>query len=189
MALAQTLTLDRQQARSLPAALNTQAEMRGWPYRCDPSQTFDRPELTALGELWHTKNDDGLPTRASLDMRTLKPFVRNIFLMDRIGQKGVWRYRFRLFGSNLVHLFGEHTGRYLDEMVSPALLQNWLACFDTTIRYGGPLRFINYYRTQTNGFLKGEFFAAPLAEEAPDQPLVLAATFVDHNDAAHSPLD
>jgi hypothetical protein len=189
MALAQTLTLDRHQAQSLPAALNTQAEMRGWPYRCDPSQKFEQSELGALCELWHTKNDDGLPTRASLDMRALKPFVRNVFLMDRIGQKGVWRYRFRLFGSSLVHLFGEHTGRYLDEMVSPALLQNWLACFDTTIRYGAPLRFINYYRTHSKDFLKGEIFAAPIAAEVEGQPLVLAATYVGLKDAVHSPLD
>jgi hypothetical protein len=188
MALAQTLTLDRQQASSLPAALNAHAEMSGWPYRCDPSRKFDGPELNALCALWHERAPDDLPPRAAFDMRALKPFIRNVFLLERIGRKGLWRYRFRLFGSGLAHLFGEHTGRYLDEMVAPALLQNWLACFDTTIRYGAPLRFVNYYRTQTQGFLKGEFFAAPLAEEARDQPLVLAATYVGLKDAVHSPL-
>ena len=30
---------------------------------------------------------------------------------------------------------------------------------------------------------------APLAEEVADQPLVLAATYVGHRNAAHSPLD
>jgi len=189
MAQAQALTLDRQQAHRLPAALNAHAELSGWPYRCDPSREFDGPELQALCALWHAKANGGLPPRAAFDMRALQPFVRNVFMLERIGQKGVWRYRFRLFGSGLTQLFGEHTGRWLDEMVSPALLQNWLACFDTAIRYGAPLRFINYYRTQTHDFLKGEFFAAPLAEDVPDQPIVLAATYVGHKDAAHSPLD
>jgi hypothetical protein len=73
--------------------------------------------------------------------------------------------------------------------VSPALLQNWLACFDTTIRYRAPLRFINYYRTHTKDFLKGEIFAAPIAAEVEGQPLVLAATYVGPKDAVHSPLD
>jgi hypothetical protein len=173
MALAQLLTLDRHQARSLPAALNTHAETLGWPYRCDPARAFDQPELNAMCALWHAKSCGELPPRAAFDMRALKPFVRNVFLMDRIGQKGVWRYRFRLFGSNLVHLFGEHTGRYLD----------------ATIRYGAPLRFINYYRTPSQDFLKGEIFAAPLADEVEGQPLVMAATYVNHKDAVHSPLD
>ena len=189
MALAQALTLDSRQTSGLPAALNTHAELQGWPFRCDPERKFDRPELAALCELWIAKANGDIPPRAAFDMRALRPFVRNIFLLERVGPKGLWRYRFRLFGSGLALLFGEHTGHWLDDMVTPGLLQNWLACFDTTIRYGGPLRFINYYRTQTNDFLKGEFFAAPLAEEVEDQPLVLAATFVGHKDAAHSPLD
>jgi len=188
MALAQSLTLDRNQAIKLPVALNAHAELSGWPYRCDPSREFDGPELKALCALWHVKAKGDLPRRATFDLRTLQPFARNVFVLERIGEKGVWRYRFRLFGSSLAQLFGEHTGRWLDEMVSPALLQNWLACFDTTIRYGAPLRFVNYYRTQTNDFLKGEFLAAPLAEDVRGQPQVLAATYVGHKDAAHSPL-
>jgi hypothetical protein len=189
MALAQSLTLDRTQAVQLPAALNVRAELSGWPSRCDPSLNFTRPELNALCQLWCDKaNGHGLPSRASLDMRALKPFIRNILLLERIGPKGFWRYRFRLFGSGLTQLFGEHTGRYLDEMVAPALLENWLACFDTTIRFGAPLRFINYYQIPSQEFLKGEIFAAPLATETADQPIILAATYVGLQDGAHSPV-
>ncbi|HVU20321.1 MAG TPA: PAS domain-containing protein [Rhizomicrobium sp.] len=189
MALAQALTLDRRQTNGLPAALNAHAELQGWPFRCDPDRNFENSQLAALHALWLAKANGDIPPRSAFDMRALKPFVRNIVILERVGEKGLWRYRFRLFGSTLTQLFGEHTGRWLDEMVTPGLLQNWLACFDTTVRYGQPMRFINYYRTQTNDFLKGEFFAAPLAEEVANQPLVLAATYVGHKDAAHSPLD
>lgn len=188
--LAQNLTLDRKQATNLPVALNAHAEVLGWPFRCDPSLDFQRPELHALCALWRDRaNGHGLPSRASLDMRALKPFVRNISILERIGPKGSWRYRFRLFGSSLAQLFGEHTGRYLHEMVVPELLENWLACFDTTIRFGAPLRFINYYQIPSQDFLKGEIFTAPLAAEAEDQPLLLVATYVGLQDAAHSPVD
>jgi hypothetical protein len=190
VALAQSLALDAHQAHSLPVALNAYAQQQGWPFRCDPTLSFETPELGALCALWHDKaGDGGLPPRAAFDMRALKPFVRNISVLERIGPKGAWRYRFRLFGSALAQIFGEHTGRYLDEMVEPALLENWLACFDTTIRYGTPLRFDNYYRTHSRDFLKGEIFAGPLAAEAEGQPLVLAATYVGMKDVVRSPLD
>lgn len=189
MASVQSLALDRDQTRELPIALNAHAEAMGWPFRCDPSVDFIQPELCALNELWCAKAaDEGLPRRAAFDMRALKPFVRNVSLLERIGPKGARRYRFRLFGSSLALLFGEHTGHYLDEMVSPALLENWVACYDTTIRYGAPLRFINYYRIPSRDFLKGEIFAAPLAAEVEGQPMILAATFVGLKDAAQPPL-
>lgn len=190
MALAQSLTLDRSQAINLPLALNAHAEQLGWPFRCDPALEFTRAELGALCALWNAKaGSGGLPSRMSFDMRALKPFIRNISILERIGPKGAWRYRFRLFGSSLAQLFGEHTGRYLDEMVAPELLENWLACFDTAIRFGGPLRFINYYRTPGRNFLKGEIFAAPLAAETDNQPMILIATYVGLQDAVPPPLD
>ena len=181
MALAQALTLDRQQAH-LPVASPPPTRTPNWPaglIAAIASKEFDDPELQALCALWHAKAGGGsAAARGVRSARVGNPLCATSSMLERIGQKGVWRYRFRLFGSGLTQLFGEHTGRYLDEMVSPALLQNWLACFDTTIRYGAPLRFINYYRTHTRDFLKGEIFAAPLAEDVPDQPLVLAATYV-----------
>ncbi len=188
MATAQSLDPDRHQAADLPSALNAHAEAMGWHFRCDPALNFVKPELGALCELWRAKaGSGGPPSRAAFDMRVLRPFVRNISLLERIGPEGRRRYRFRLFGSSLVQLFGEHTGHYLDEMVSPVLLENWIACYDTAIRYGAPLRFLNYYRIPSKDFLKGEIFAAPLAADVPDQPLILAATYVGLKDATHPP--
>jgi len=181
--------LDRIDADNLPAALNAHAEAMGWPFRCDPQLNFTRAELAALCDLWRAKaGADGPPKRAMFDMRTLRPFLRNVSLLERIGPKGAWRYRFRLFGSALVNLFGEHTGHFLDEMVSPALLANWTACYDITIRYGSPLRFLNYYRIPNKDFLKGEILAAPLMGEVEDQPMILAATYVGLKDGTHSPI-
>jgi len=188
MAMAQSPIPDGDQITALPWALNAHAEAMGWPFRCDPSLNFTKPELAALCELWRAKaGNDGPPPRATFDMRTLKPFVRNVSLLERIGPEGARRYRFRLFGSSLVQLFGEHTGHYLDEMVSPRLLENWVACYDTVLRYGTPLRFINYYRIPNQDFLKGEIFAAPLRGDVDGQPMVLAATYVGLADGVHPP--
>ena len=165
-----------------PAAFNVLAETSGWYYRCDPALAFTRPELHALVALWREKAQaaGGLPARADFDMRVLKPFLRNVSLLERGGSG---RIRFRLFGSALVDLFGERTAQYLDEMTSPVLLANWTAAYDMIVRNGGPVRIFNH---KLSPILNGEMFAAPLAPDAEGKALVMAAAYVALKDATSS---
>lgn len=164
-----------------PAAFNALAESRGWYFRCDGELHFTRPELIALGALWREKASGGVPSRADFDMRALKPFLRNIAFLERHGAEDDARFRFRLFGSNLVQLFGERTGQYLDEMVSPTLLANWTAAYNMLIRHGAPVRFFNY---KLSPLLNGEIFGAPLAPDAQGRPLVMASAYVALKESA-----
>jgi len=162
-----------------PAAFNTQAEALGWYYRADPALAFARPELHALSALWHERAAAaacGLPARADFDMRSLKPFLRNIGLLESIGG----RFRFRLFGSALVDLFGERTGQYLDEMASKALLANWTAAYMMVLRHGGPVRVFNH---KLSPILNGEMLAAPLAPDAEGNPMMMVAAYVAFKEA------
>lgn len=165
--------------------LNVLAETNGWPMRCACDHAFDRPELNELSALWRSKAEDGVPARSLFDMRALKPFARNAAILEREGTNGP--YRFRLFGSNLTLLFGEHTGRRLDEMVSPDLLASWLAVYDTALSSIRPLRVVTYYRLPTGNYVKGEIFAAPLADDLGQVHLVLAATYVGLQDGVPPP--
>jgi hypothetical protein len=177
-ALAQNMPID------LPARFNAEAEEKGWFFRCDANLNFNRQELTALCALWSEKAVGGrIPSRADFDMRALKPFLRNISFLERHGYEDAARYRFRLFGSSLVELFGERTGQYLDEMVSPTLLRNWTAAYNTLIRYGAPLRFFNH---KLSPLVNGEIFAAPLAADAEGRPLVMASAYVALKDSKSS---
>ena len=129
--------------------------------RCDETLSFHRAELRELCDLWRAKAASGVPTRSALDMRALRPFASHLTILERVGALAARRYRFRLFGSTLALLFGEHTGRFLDEMVSTALLPNWLAYYDAVLAHRAPFRFINYYRIPSEDYLKGEFSRPP----------------------------
>ena len=169
------------------AELNALAEAKGWPLRCGSSENFRRSELQALCDLWRSKAAACIPARSAFDMRALAPFARNITILQREGAGGARRYRFRLFGSTLALLFGEHTGRTLDEMVSPDLLESWLAFYDIVLTSREPLRVDNYYRTPNEDYIKGEIFAAPMADDSGDVRMVLAATYVGLEDGVPPP--
>jgi hypothetical protein len=169
------------------AELNALAEAKGWPLRCGNIGNFRRSELQALCDLWRSKAVACIPTRSAFDMRTVGCFARNIMILDREGADGAKRYRFRLFGSTLALVFGEHTGHTLDEMVSPELLESWLAFYDTVLSCRHPMRVDTYYRTATEDYVKGEIFAAPLADESGAVRMVLAATYVGLHDGVPPP--
>ena len=167
--------------------LNALAEAKGWPMRCGYNEDFDRAELMAFCELWRSRAADGVPARAAFDMRALKPFLGNITILERESSNGTKRYRFRLFGSTLALLFGEHTGRYLDEMVSAELLPSWLAFYDTVLSCGQLLCIFTYYRIKNDDFVKGEILAAPLADDSGDVHMILAMTYVGLQDGVPPP--
>jgi len=169
------------------AELNALAEAKGWPMRCGFDEAADRAELHAFCELWRSKAADGVPARSAFDMRALKHFARNITILEREGTKGSRRYRFRLFGSTLALLFGEHTGRYLDEMVAAELLPSWLAFYDTVLLCGQPLCIFTHYRIKNDDFIKGEILAAPLADDSGDVHMILAMTYVGLQDGVPPP--
>jgi hypothetical protein len=167
--------------------LNALAEAKGWPMRCGCGQNFCQSEMQALCELWQSKAANGVPPRSAFDMRALQPYARNIAILEREGTSDARRYRFRLFGSTLTLLFGEHTGRALDEMVSAELLPSWLAFYDTVLACGQPMRIFTYYRSQNENYLRGEIIAAPLADDAGDVRMILAATYVGLQDGVPPP--
>ncbi|HWA92414.1 MAG TPA: PAS domain-containing protein [Rhizomicrobium sp.] len=167
-----------------PTALNALADAKGWYFRCDPKLGFARPELAALTALWREKAGAASPPpREAFDMRSLKPFVRNVALMERHGGETAPRFRFRLFGSSLSMMFGEHTGQFLDEMVPPVLLANWTAIYNMIVRYGAPVRVFN---RKLEPLLNGEIFGAPLAPDAEGRAMVMASAFVALKEAMPS---
>lgn len=178
----------RMQNAALASQLNQRAEAEGWPMRCDGDLGFEKQELVELCKLWFERAHGRVPQRTAFDMRVLRPFARNLTILERVGAGARRRYRFRLFGSTLALLFGEHTGRFLDEMVSPALRPNWEAFYDCVLEHQEPFRFINYYRIPTQDYLRGEIFAAPLADEEGQARLVMAATYVGLQDGVPPPL-
>lgn len=166
---------------------NAKAQAKGWPLHVDCVCDFEQPKLRELLALWQSLADNGVPPRAALDMRRLKPYARNVAILEKNTTADGHQYRFRLFGSALTMLLGEHTGRTLDETVLPEMLPGWIAFYDAVLAGRRPMRLVSYYHRPNADFLMGEIFAAPLADDAGVVRMVLSATFVDLKDYAPSP--
>lgn len=170
---------------------NAEAETSGWPMRSDANCHFSDERLQRLHAVWQEKAATapvGVPTRNKLDMRTLKPFMRNIAILELVEVDGGHSYRFRLFGSALAMVFGEHTGRLIDEMVLPSTLTGWIAFYDMVLSTRVPMLLENFFRADiATTYLKGELLAAPLTDDAGQIRYVLAATYVDMANFAPPP--
>jgi hypothetical protein len=168
-------------------SLNSSARANGWPMRCDCASNIAEPRLRALWQLWRMKAADGIPKRSAFDMRSLAPFVKHLVILERLESEGTRRYKFRLFGSAHMFLFGDHTGRYLDEMVAAELRPSWQAYYDAVLSAHKPMRVVTQFRLRSGDMLESEVLAAPLRDESGDERLVLAATFVDLSNVARAP--
>lgn len=159
--------------------LNAFAEANGVAMRCDNALIFEEPRLRALHELWLARAITGIPSRSSFDLRSLLPFAKHLIILEREGHGSARRYKFRLFGSAHTFLFGDHTGRYIDDMVAPDRLSSWLAFYDAVLAEVQPLRILTQFRIPSGIDLESEIYAAPLRDERGETRQILAATFVD----------
>ncbi len=130
--------MDRPASPDPADAVNAFAAEQGWPFRASSVLAFERPELNQLRDLWHEKAAGRpMPHRSDFDLRSLKPVLPNIVILQRVHDSDRWRYRIRLMGSELVRLMGEGTGRFLDQAIAPESLPRWLAVYEAVRRGPG----------------------------------------------------
>jgi hypothetical protein len=86
-----------------------------------------RPELASLYDVWQQSADGGcLPSRADIGPEALKPWLRNVALIDV--EAAPLRFRRRLVGTKIVDYQGaDCTGRYLADR-EPETVDSW--CFE-----------------------------------------------------------
>jgi hypothetical protein len=145
----------------IPALVEDQA------FHFDVELAFERAELNALRDIWKQKNaEKGFVTRADFDARTIKPYMRNLSILDVLWQPdSSRRYRYRYFGSAIVEVFGEHTGHYIEEFIPPDRMARWTAGHDLVVLSGRPLRFCINYSSPQISYLSSESLVLPLSDE------------------------
>jgi hypothetical protein len=128
---------------------------------------FERPELNRLREIWLEKSKaKGSATRAAFDARTLKPYLRNMLILDAVEQdNGTRRYRYRYMGSSLVEVFGEQTHRFVDDFIPPDKMARWTAGHDLIVLSGRALRFVVNYTSPQINYLGSEGIFFPLVDD------------------------
>jgi hypothetical protein len=128
---------------------------------------FERPELNQLREIWREKSKArGCATRAAFDARTLKPYLRNMLILDVVEQEnGARRYRYRYMGSSLVEVFGEQTHRFVDDFIPPDKMARWSAGHDLIVLSGRALRMVVNYTSPQINYLGSEGIFFPLVDD------------------------
>jgi len=159
-------------------ALNARAKAQNWGVRADPALGFEHKDLVALNAMWFEKATKGIPKRSDFDIRTLKPWVRNISIVERVHEGGRTRYRFRLLGTGVGHVLGECTGKYLDEIVPADKLSIWESAYEAVLARDVPLRILSDFKMPQINYMRGEYFAAPLVGEDGQANMILAATYL-----------
>jgi hypothetical protein len=136
-------------------------------FRFDLVLEFQRAELNQIRDIWRQKSaGKGYASRADFDARTVKPYMRNMTILDvEVQPNGTRRYRHRYMGSALVEIFGEQTGRYLDEFIPSDRLARWTAGHDLVVLSGRPTRIIVRYRSSQMNYLQSETLSIPLSQD------------------------
>lgn len=167
-------------ARIISLAFNARAASEGWPALCDADLAFLWPDLARCCALWREKvGNRAAPARSDFSLRNLKQLLQDVAIYERVNVTEGRRYRVRLMGSTFAETMGDLTGKFIDEAVPTAFVPRWYAALDATLDAMAPLRFISRSDTFGKTFLVGEYFEAPLLNDAGEANLVLAASHFD----------
>jgi hypothetical protein len=162
------------------ARLKARIAKSGWGIRVDESLAFVQPELTALHALWRAKADEmgGLPPREMLDIRSLKPYLGHLSVSERVeSAPGKFSYCLRLQGSFMAEMFGNQTGKLLEDAAPPELAERWTFVYDALLEMKRPLRLQGTYKQEGMEHLIAETLAVPLGNAGRKPVSVLAATY------------
>jgi hypothetical protein len=167
--------MDRESARGSAYAYNAMATTHGWAAYCDHTLDFHWTPFEDLREIWNrARAGECLPRRTAMTARLLKDYLRCIAIYERfVDDKGVRRYRARLVGTGYAQVYGELTGKVVDEIVSGEKLLRFHLALDQTLKSSAPLRIIAAAEIPDKSFLSAEYFLAPLADDAGIPSMVL----------------
>ena len=158
--------MDRESAQGSAYAYNAVAQAHGWSAYCDSRLDFQWQPFCALHEIWdRARADAALPQRTALTARLLKDYLPCIAIYERFFEAdGTRRYRVRLVGTAYAQVYGELTGKVVDQMVSGEKLLRFNTALDETLNSPAPLRLIAAADIPDKSFLSAEYFLAPLAD-------------------------
>jgi hypothetical protein len=176
-------------SQDIAEALNARSRAMHWNAECDTKLDFSRPELSEMREVWRSHcRPHRLPSRAEFDLRVLKPFLREVAILEVVPHMGKRRYLHRLVGSAIAERTGETTGKYLDEILPEAVNEKTVAFFDAVIEHRCPLRVVNDYDVETMNHTRGEIFLMPLADDGVTPNMLLTVSYIAAKPAGMAPL-
>jgi len=143
---------------------NARAERDQWHTYCDERLIFDSPKLAQLRDIWiMVRGERQMPRREDFTARILGRHLQHLTFVERVGENGNRRYRFRMFGSGLARFIGDSTGKFLEDVVPANFAVTWFATYDLAINARKPLRIVSRFRATELEHVVAECLVAPLA--------------------------
>jgi hypothetical protein len=136
------------------------------PFVIDRSATFTRPATIQALEYWRSvKGDRAMPARADISPAALRGVLPQIGLVDLPGPDDrPTAYVIRLAGDAITRVFGTLTGKPIDQILPPHILERWIACFDAARADAAPVRAASRIAFQNKTWLQAEVLLAPLGQ-------------------------
>ena len=146
-------------------SLNQKAAREHWHHIVDPTLSFSDATYNPLLNLWRAKTGNRqMPRRSELTPRDLKDVLRHLLISERIAMNPS-QYRWKLIGTSLTGILGEHTGKTFEESIPPEHLARWVECGDMILDGGQPLRFLGRVHMNGRDYLDAENLFVPLAND------------------------
>ena len=130
-----------------------------------PTLLLSHLELDALLALWtRLRGDKPLPQRSDFDLTTVKRWASHLSIATVMP---TGRFQYRLFGTDLTRVYGDLTGKFLDELTPKDLWSRVLFCYQEVVRTQRPL-FAPISITTGRWYSEVSHLALPLAAEGED---------------------
>jgi hypothetical protein len=141
------------------------------PVTLDWDLNFESRELKEALKYWQSCcGGHSRPARASMNPAGMTKFLPLITLVDVHQPAGGARgYRIRLAGSNVEQIYGNLTGRLIEDALPPAIAARWRNCLDIAYEADRPLRLTGQAAIGNKRWLTGEILLAPLGD--PNGPI------------------
>jgi len=161
---------------------NRFAERMAAPGRCDPSLSFDTAALAEAASVWRDKAAGrDMPLRRDMGARTLKPFLPNVVILDIVEDNAARRYRVRLMGTSIAQVLGDHTGKYLDETITPPFRDRWSMAIEAALSAGVPIRLSGRVDYGGHDYLAMELMLAPFEQRGESAAAVLVVAYTRYS--------
>jgi hypothetical protein len=163
---------------------NRFAERTAAPSRCDATLAFETLALTKALALWREKaGGREIPSRHDFGAHVLKAYLPTVAIVEAVDESNTRRYRFRLMGTAIADLLGDHTGKFIDEAVVSPFRERWSAAMGAALAAGAPLRLFGRVEYNNLNFLSMELLLAPMRDDLAQSILIVSHA---HSSNLHS---
>ena len=171
------LGMDSEQPADPVEEMAAKADVFGWGGRIAYATAFDRPELNAVLALWHEKGNGDIPLRTAFGARDFKSILPHLWMLEEAMRGTERRYRYRRVGTEIANVFGETTGKCIDEVIPPHLLPRWTEACAALLRCRAPVRVSTNVDLPRANYLSLESFHAPLLDAEHRPTILMCVTF------------